>query len=93
MEGIMRTFTIPEIRAHFIGVPYSQYSPIFIALLVRNKILVKMTKDRYAYDLNMLSSDVIVLIVQECKEKQLGYTRKYNGKPYRVNPKVQDKKD
>jgi hypothetical protein len=92
MEGIMRTFTIPEIRAHFIGVPYSQYSPIFIALLVRNKILVKMTKDRYAYDLNMLSSDVIVLIVQECKEKQLGYTRKYNG-TNRTNPKVQDKKD
>ena len=75
----MRTFTIPEIRAHFDGVPYSQYSLIFIALLVRNKILVKMSDGKYAYDLDMLSSDVIVLIVQECKEKQLGYTRKYNG--------------
>ena len=87
-RDVIRTFTIPEIRAHFVGVPYSQYSPIFIALLVRNKILVKMTEGRYAYDLNMLSSDVIVLIVQECKEKQLGYTRKYNGKPCRINSKI-----
>ena len=47
-RDVIRTFTIPEIRAHFIGVPYSQYSPIFIALLVRNKILVKMSRDRYA---------------------------------------------
>lgn len=90
----MRTYTIPEIRSHFIGVPYSQYSPIFIALLVRNKILVKMSRDRYAYDLDKLSSDVVVLIVQECKEKQLSYTRKYtNGKPCRADSKIQNKKD
>ena len=75
----MRTFTIPEIRAHFEGVPYSQYSPIFIALLVRNKILVKMSDGKYAYDLDMLSTDVVLLIVQECKEKQLRYNRKHNG--------------
>ena len=75
----MRTFTIPEIRAHFEGVPYSQYSPIFIALLVRNKILVKISDGKYAYDLDMLSTDVVLLIVQECKEKQLGYNRKHNG--------------
>ena len=75
----MRTFTIPEIRAHFEGVPYSQYSPIFIALLVRNKILVKISDGKYAYDLDMLSTDVVLLIVQECKEKQLRYNRKHNG--------------
>ena len=86
----MRTFTIPEIRAHFFNVPYAQYSPIFIALLVRNKILVKMSNGRYAYDLNMLSSDVIVLIVQECKEKQLGYTRKYKNGTHRTNLKIKD---
>lgn len=83
----MRTFTIPEIRTHFEGVPYSQYSPIFIALLVRNKILVKMSDGKYAYDLDMLSSDVIVLIVQECKEKQLGYNRKNYGSS-RINSKI-----
>lgn len=88
----MRTFTIPEIRAHFDGVPYSQYSPIFIALLVRNKILVKMSDGKYAYDLDMLSADVVLLIVQECKEKQLGYNRKNHGSN-RINSKIQNKKD
>lgn len=86
----MRTYTIPEIRAHFEGVPYSQYSPIFIALLVRNKILVKMSDGKYAYDLNMLSSDVVLLIVQECKEKQLGYNRKNHGSN-RINSKKPNK--
>lgn len=83
----MRTFTIPEIRTHFDGVPYSQYSPIFIALLVRNKILVKMSDGKYVYDLDMLSADVVLLIVQECKEKQLGYNRKNHGSN-RINSKI-----
>ena len=92
MEGVIRTFTVSQIKAHFIGEPYVD-CPEFIGQLVQHKILIKISVNQYTYDLNMLSSDVIVLIVQECKEKQLGYTRKYNGKPYRVNPKVQDKKD
>lgn len=87
----MRTFTIPEIRAHFEGVPYSQYSPIFIALLVRNKILVKMSDGKYAYDLDMLSVDVVLLIVQECKEKQLGYNRKNHGTANRTYSKKSNK--
>ena len=74
----MRTFTIAQIKAHFTGVPYS-YNPCFIGLLVQNKILVRMSPGQYAYDLNRLSADVILLIVQEVKQKQLGYIRKYNG--------------
>ena len=70
----MRTFTIAQIKAHFTGVPYS-YSPIFIGLLVRNKILVRMSPGHYAYDLDKLSADVVYLIVQECKYKQLSYIR------------------
>lgn len=84
----MRTFTIPEIRAHFIGVSCAQYSQIFIALLVRNKILVKISEGRYTYNLNNLSSQIIVEISKECKNKQFGY----HG-TYRTNPKVQNKKD
>ncbi len=78
----MRTFTIPEIRAHFIGVSCAQYSPIFIALLVRNKILVKISEDRYTYNLNNLSSQIIVEISKECINKQFGYngTRRINSK-------------
>lgn len=74
----MRTFTITQIKAHFTGVPYS-YNPCFIGLLVKNKILVRMSPGQYAYDLNRLSADVIFLIIQEVKQKQLGYNRKNNG--------------
>lgn len=70
----MRTFTISQIRAHFFNVPYS-YSTTFIGLLIRNKILVRMSEGQYAYDLDRLSADVIVLIVQECRRKQLTYNR------------------
>lgn len=73
----MRTFTIAQIKAHFTGVPYS-YNPCFIGLLVRNKIIVRMSPGQYAYDLNRLSADVMLLIIQEVKQKQLGYIRKYN---------------
>ena len=73
----MRTFTIPQIRAHFFNVPYS-YSPTFIGLLVRNKILVRMSAGQYAYDLDKLSADVIVLIIQECRKKQLAYNNGIN---------------
>ncbi len=72
----MRTFTITQIKAHFTGVPYS-YNPCFIGLLIKNRILVRMSPGQYAYDLDKLSTDVIFLIVQEVK--QLGYNRKSNG--------------
>lgn len=71
----MRTFTISQIKAHFIGVPYSNNS-IFIGLLVRNKILVKIDHG-YTYDLNKLNRDIITLISDECRQKQLAYNRKY----------------
>jgi hypothetical protein len=72
----MRTFTIEQIKTHFVGVPYS-YSQTFITLLIRNKILVRMSLSTYAYDLDMLSKDVIDLIVDECKTTQMRYQKKY----------------
>ena len=80
----MRTFTIEQIKAHFIGVPYS-YSQTFITLLIRNKILVRMSLSTYAYDLDMLSQDVIDLIIEECRIKQLLYTKRYAN---RNNPRI-----
>ena len=73
----MRTFNITQIKAHFYDVPYS-YSPTFIGLLVRNKILVRMGAGQYAYNLDKLSADVIVLIIQECRKKQLAYNNGIN---------------
>lgn len=74
----MRTFTIEQIKAHFIGVPYS-YSSTFISLLIKNNILVRISINAYAYDLDKLSQDVITLIVDECRSNQNKYTRKYYG--------------
>lgn len=38
-----------------------------------------MSPGQYAYDLDRLSADVIFLIIQEVKQKQLGYNRKNHG--------------
>ena len=80
----MRTFTIEQIKAHFNGVPYS-YSSTFISLLIKNNILVKMSINAYEYDLDKLSQDVIILIVEECRNSQNKYSRKYHGN--RNNPR------
>lgn len=66
----MRTFTVTQIKAHFIGEPYSQ-CPEFIGHLVRNKILIKVAVNQYTYDLSKLNADVIFEIVQQIKYKNL----------------------
>ena len=76
---MIRTFTIEQIKEHFNGVPYS-YSSTFISLLIKNNILVKMSINAYAYDLDKLSQDVITLIVEECRNSQNKYSKKYHGK-------------
>lgn len=79
---MIRTFTIEQIKAHFEGVPYS-YSSTFISLLIKNNILVKMSISAYAYDLDKLSQDVIDLIIDECRNSQNKYSKKYHDK--RIN--------
>ena len=66
----MRTFTITQIKAHFIGEPYSQ-CPEFIGHLVRYKILIKVAVNQYTYDLSKLNADVIFEIIQQIKYKNL----------------------
>lgn len=66
----MRTFTVTQIKAHFIGEPYSQ-CPEFIGHLVRNKILIKVAVNQYTYDLSKLNADVIFEIIQQIKYKNL----------------------
>ena len=66
----MRTFTVTQIKAHFIGEPYSQ-CPEFIGQLVQHKILIKVAVNQYTYDLSKLNADVIFEIVQQIKYKNL----------------------
>ena len=68
----MRTFTIAQIKTHFIGEPYSQ-CPEFIGHLVRNKILIKVAVNQYTYDFSKLNAVVIFGIIQQIKYKNLKY--------------------
>lgn len=70
----MRIFTISQIKAHFIGEPYSQY-PEFIGYLVRNKILIKIDVNQYTYDLSKLNYKIIAEIVLIIRQKRLTYKR------------------
>ena len=70
MEGVIRTFSVSQIKAHFIGEPYSD-CPEFIGQLVQHKILIKVAVNQYTYDLSKLNADVIFEIVQQIKYKNL----------------------
>ena len=75
----MRTFTLEQIKLHFIGIPYST-THMFMLLLIQNKILVKMSYNAYAYDFDKLDQDIVDLIVDECKTKQKQLNNKRNVK-------------
>lgn len=70
----MRTFTITQIKAHFVGEPYAEY-PEFIGHLVRNRILIKISINQYTYDLSRLNYKIIAEIVLVIKTKRLTYKR------------------
>ena len=73
----MRTFTLEQVKLHFVGIPYST-THMFMLLLIQNKILVKMSYNAYAYDFDRLDQDMIDLIVDECKTKQKQLNNKRN---------------
>ena len=75
----MRTFTSDQIKAHFPNVRYA-YSSTFFSLLLKNKIIVRMSFNTYAYDFDRMSMDVLELIIEECKESQIKYQIKYKNK-------------
>lgn len=70
----MRTFTIPQIKAHFRGEPYIE-CPEFIGHLVRNKILIKISMNQYTYDLTKLNRTIITEIQMNIKYKHLTLKR------------------
>lgn len=75
----MRIFTSDQIKAHFPNVRYA-YSSTFFALLLKNKIIVRMSFNAYAYDFDRMSMDILELIIEECRESQTKYQTKYKNK-------------
>lgn len=75
----MRTFTSEQIKAHFPNVRYA-YTQTFFTLLLKNKIIVRMSVNAYAYDFDRMSMDILELIIEECRESQNKYQRKYHEK-------------
>lgn len=75
----MRTFTSDQVKAHFPNVRYA-YSSTFFSLLLKNKIIVRMSFNAYAYDFNRMSMDILDLIIEECREQQNKYQIKYLSK-------------
>lgn len=77
----MRIFTVPQIKAHFIGEPYA-HCPEFIGHLVQNKILIKVDKLHYRYDLSKLNYEIIAEINLVIKYKMLTYKNHENKRNF-----------
>ena len=75
----MKTFTSDQIKAHFPNVRYA-YTSTFFALLLKNKIIVRMSFNAYAYDFDRMSMDILELIIEECRESQTKYQTKYKNR-------------
>lgn len=75
----MRIFTSEQIKAHFPNVRYA-YSSTFFALLLKNKIIVRMSFNAYAYDFDRMSMDILELIIEECRTQQNKYQTKYKNR-------------
>ena len=74
MEGVIRTFTVSQVKAHFAGEPYVD-CPEFIGQLVQHKILVKVNVNQYTYDLSKLSQEIMAEITMIIRNKILTYKR------------------
>ena len=70
----MKTFTIAQIKYHFNGELYSD-CPEFIGQLIRHKILIKVSVNRYTYDLSKLNQEIMAEITMIIKHKLLTYKR------------------
>jgi hypothetical protein len=75
----MRLFTSEQVKAHFPNVRYA-YSSTFFSLLLKNRIIVRMSFNAYAYDFDRMSMDILELIIEECRGSQTRYQTKYKNK-------------
>lgn len=79
MGSSLKVFTSEQVKAHFPNVRYA-YSSTFFSLLLKNRIIVRMSFNAYAYDFDKMSMDILDLIIEECREQQNKYQKKYNEK-------------
>ena len=75
----MKTFTSEQVKSHFPNVRYA-YSSTFFSLLLKNKIIVRMSFNTYVYDFDRMSMDILELIIEECRTQQNKYQIKYLNK-------------
>ena len=88
MGSSLKVFTSEQVKAHFPNVRYA-YSSTFFSLLLKNKIIVRMAVNAYAYDFDKMSMDILELIIEECRESQSKYQRKYHDS--QVNSRAPNK--
>jgi hypothetical protein len=64
----MKTFSIEQLKRHFVGVPYSTQS-VFYSLLLQYNVIERIARGKYVYNFNNLDDkDLIQLIILECKD-------------------------
>lgn len=64
----MQTFSIQQLKAHFVGIPYSTQS-VFYSLLLQYHVIERIERGKYIYNLNNLDDkELIQLIILECKD-------------------------
>lgn len=64
----MKTFSIQQLKTHFVGVPYSTQS-VFYSLLLQYNVITRVGRGKYVYNLNNLDDkDLIQLITLECRD-------------------------
>ena len=65
---MIRTFSIEQLKTHFVGVPYSTQS-VFYSLLLQYNVIERIARGKYVYNFNNLDDkDLIQLIILECKD-------------------------
>lgn len=65
---MIRTFSIEQLKTHFVGVPYSTQS-VFYSLLLQYHVIERIARGQYKYNFNNLDDkDLIQLIILECKD-------------------------
>lgn len=64
----MKTFSIEQLKTHFVGVPYSTQS-VFYSLLLQYHVIERIARGKYVYNFNNLDDkDLIQLIIMECRD-------------------------
>lgn len=64
----MKTFSIQQLKTHFVGIPYSTQS-VFYSLLLQYHVIERIARGQYKYNFDKLDDkDLIQLIIMECRD-------------------------